>query len=134
MREAVVLKSDVQAIIDWINDGNTGYVTASYPATTWASLTAYIVGDVVLPSTANNRLYVCSTAGTSGVAEVTWTTTVGNVQPIDGSAYWVCRLASRGSIQNIPDTFLAGGSEGTTAQTNWDTALETLQSRGCPIT
>ncbi len=128
VREAVILKSDVQAVIDWINDGNTGYVTAAYPATTWAPSTAYIVGDVVLPSTANDRFYVCSVAGTTGTTEVSWTTTVGAVQPVDGTAYWVCRTASRGALQNIPDTYLLGGSEGTTAQTHWDAALETLQA------
>ena len=128
VREAVTLKSDVQAIIDWINDGNTGYVTAAYPATTWVASTAYIVGDVVLPSTASDKFYVCSVAGTSGTTEPTWSGAAGTVQPLDGTMYWVCRTASRGAIQNIADTYLLGGSEGTTTQTHWDTALETLQA------
>jgi len=128
VREAVTLKSDVQAIIDWVNNGNTGYVTASYPVTTWAPSTAYIVGSVVLPSTANDRFYVCSVAGTSGSAEPTWNTTLGATQSVDGTVYWVCRSATRATIQNIPDTYLAGGSEGVTSQTNWDNALSTLQA------
>jgi len=127
VKEAIILRSNVKAIIDWINAGNTGYVTAEYPSTTWAASVAYLVGNVVLPSTANDRFYVCTVAGTSNTTEPAWTTVVGN-STTDSGVTWICRLASRSAIQNIPDTYLAGGTEGTTSQTNWDTALSTLQS------
>lgn len=133
VREALILKSDVQAIIDWINDGNTGYVTAAYPATTWAALTAYTVGQVRLPSTANDRMYVCSVAGTSGATEPVWTTTVGNTQSADGTVSWVCRTAGRSSLANQPDTYMTGGVEGTTAQANWDAALDLLKTEDTPL-
>lgn len=128
VRKVVTLKSDVQAIINWVNEGNTGYVTAAYPSTTWASLTAYIVGDVRLPSVDNDRCHVCSVAGTSGATEPSWSTTPGNTTSGDGGCSWVCRTTARGTILNIPDTYMLGGSEGTTTQTHWDNALETLQA------
>jgi hypothetical protein len=128
VRECLTLSSDLDAVIDWINAGNTGYVTAAYPATTWALSTTYIVGDVVLPSTANGYMYVCLNAGTSGATEpAAWATSVGNTTA-DGTMTWICRSADRSSLQNIPDTFLLGGSEGTATQTHWDTALDLLKT------
>ena len=55
----------------------------------WASTTAYITGDIVKASTYNSLSYECSTAGTSGASEPTWTTTEYNVQT-DGTVKWVC--------------------------------------------
>ncbi len=135
VRKALVLNSDVQAIIDWINAGNTAYVTAAYPATTWQPSTAYVAGDVVLPSTANDRFYVCTTAGTSGTSEsvLTAVTTIGNLTASDNGVYWMCRLATRATVANQADTFMSGGSEGTTAQTNWDSALNLLQNEDTPL-
>jgi len=133
VREARVLNSDVQAIIDWVNDGNTGYVTAVYPSTTWASSTVYGVGRIVLPSTANDRMYVCVVAGTSGATEPVWTTTVGAYQSADGTVTWICRTAGRGAFLNQSDTYLSGGSEGTTAQADWDAALDALKTEDTPL-
>lgn len=40
----------------------------------WKASTAYVVGDVVHPSTNNGYFYKCTTAGTSHTAEPTWNT------------------------------------------------------------
>lgn len=56
----------------------------------WAASTAYAVGDMIVPTTANGYNYECTTAGTSGTAEPTWSTTVGDTTS-DGSAVWTTR-------------------------------------------
>ena len=75
VRETAVLDSDLQALIDWINAGNTVYVTAEY----------------------------------------------------HGSA------VNRAALATIPDTYLLGGSEGVTAQTDWDEALDILKAEDCQL-
>lgn len=45
---------------------------ALYPA--WRSATAYIVGDIVVPTTANDHVYRVTTAGTTAASEPTWPT------------------------------------------------------------
>lgn len=57
------------------------------PSVQWAASTAYSVGDMVRPSTSNNRVFRCTTAGTSGASEPTWDTTIGNTTN-DGSVVW----------------------------------------------
>jgi len=42
---------------------------------TWTASTAYIVGDTVIPTTPNDNVYKCTTAGTSGSSEPTFPTT-----------------------------------------------------------
>ena len=58
----------------------------------WAALTAYSVGDIVrqlaAPSAGNERAFRCTTAGTSGASEPTWTLTQGGVTSGDGTAEW----------------------------------------------
>jgi hypothetical protein len=70
VREALILRADLQGVIDWINAGNTAYLTAEYH------------DDAV----------------------------------------------NRASILNIPDTYMTGGSEGTTAQSDWDACLDLLKT------
>ncbi len=53
----------------------------------WAASTAYAVGDIVRPTTWNHRLFQCVVAGTSGGAEPSWNTTLGNEQT-DGTVTW----------------------------------------------
>lgn len=128
VREARIFNSDVQSIIDWVNNGNTSYVTAAYPATTWVASTNYSLNDVVLPSTANDRCYVCTAdAGSSGTTEPSWPTVAGQTV-VDSGITWTCKVLGRGTLQNIPDTYLTGGSEGTTTQAYWDSALNLLQT------
>lgn len=51
------------------NDGAT--------AVAWIASTAYVVGDFIIPTSANDHYYKCTTAGTSDSSEPTW--------PTDGS-------------------------------------------------
>ncbi len=44
-------------------------------AATWTASRAYIVGDTVIPTTPNDNVYKCTTAGTSGSSEPTFPTT-----------------------------------------------------------
>ncbi len=59
--------------------------------TAWAALTAYNVGDIrrqlAAPTAGNERVWRCTTAGTSGAAEPTWTLTKGSTTN-DGTAVW----------------------------------------------
>lgn len=57
-------------------------------ATTWATGTAYVVGDVVRPTSGNGHLFKCIIAGTShATTEPTWTTTAGQVNT-DNTVTW----------------------------------------------
>lgn len=58
--------------------------------TTWSSTTAYTVGQVLKKTTfGSDRYFVCSTAGTSGGAEPTWTDKPNEKETItDGSVVW----------------------------------------------
>jgi hypothetical protein len=58
--------------------------------TAWATGTAYKVGQVRRPTSANGYVYRCVVAGTSdGTTEPTWPTVVGR-EVTDGTAVWVC--------------------------------------------
>ena len=59
--------------------------------TQWAATTAYVVGDIrrqlAAPAAGSERAFRCTTAGTSGAVEPTWTLTVG-ATTADGTAVW----------------------------------------------
>jgi hypothetical protein len=67
-----------------------------YPET-WTSTTAYAVGDIVKAVTYASKSYLVTTAGTTGSAEPSWSTSVGNTVSSgtciftvkDGSCYQV---------------------------------------------
>lgn len=69
VRHAIILNSDLQAVIDWFNSGETTYVTAAYHAS----------------------------------------------------------AINRAALAAIPDTYLTGGTEGTTDQADWDACLDLLK-------
>ena len=73
-----------------VPDGGLGIfpniVTSILPAD-WAASTAYNLGDMVKPTVGNDRWFVCTTAGTSGASEPTWTTTI-NDTTTDNTATW----------------------------------------------
>lgn len=56
---------------------------------TWAATTAYTINDVVKATTYNSHSYKCTTAGTTGSSEPTWTTTNGNTTA-SGTATFTC--------------------------------------------
>lgn len=128
VRECRELSSDLQAIIDWINAGNTAYITAEFPTDIWSASKVYLAGAVVLPSTANpTRCYVATNNGTSDVTEPSWGTTVGGTTT-DNTVIWMCRNLYKSAVANTPDTFLTGGTEGATAQIDWDECLDLLKT------
>ena len=57
--------------------------TTAFP---WVASTAYRLGDIARPTSANGHLYQCTTAGTSGSTQPTWPTSGGTVT--DGTAVW----------------------------------------------
>ena len=80
--------------------------------TTWAASTAYVVGDLVVPTTTSDYYLYCSTAGTSSGTEPIWNTTEGSTTT-DGTATWTAHKIPVGSA-----SIAAGGRlwilEGTT--------------------
>jgi hypothetical protein len=58
----------------------------------WTLSTAYVLNDIVHPTTANGYYYVCTTAGTSDTTEPTWPTS-GTVA--DNTAVWTATEYTR---------------------------------------
>lgn len=54
----------------------------------WAASTTYAVGDIVRPTTWNDRLFQCVVGGTSGATQPTWDTTLGN-ETTDNTVTWL---------------------------------------------
>lgn len=75
---APVITTDLDAIL-------TAHLRASY----WAASTAYVVGAVVQPTTANGHRYRCIKAGTSGTTEPSdWPEYRQGVYTNDGTVWW----------------------------------------------
>lgn len=53
----------------------------------WVASTAYTLGQTVEPTADNGFRYVCTTAGTTGATQPTWSTTIGNTVT-DGTVIW----------------------------------------------
>ena len=64
---APVITTDLSEILD-------SFLRARY----WEASTAKVVGDVVLPTTANGHRYICTEAGTTGTTEPVWPTRQGS--------------------------------------------------------
>jgi len=58
--------------------------------TEWTSTTSYSLDDIMVPTTRNGYVYVCTTAGTSAGSEPTWGTTP-EATTSDGSVVWTCK-------------------------------------------
>ena len=74
--------------IGGVTDTNVDYIACDE----WAAATAYVLGNVIKPTTDNGYYYVCSRAGTSGGTQPVFPTTVAlTVNDPDGSgAQWTC--------------------------------------------
>lgn len=59
----------------------------SLAATSWAALTAKVLGNVVQPTSPNGHTYLCVTAGTTGASQPTFPTDGSAV--IDGTVVWL---------------------------------------------
>jgi hypothetical protein len=60
-------------------------------AAAWVANTAYAVGDIIRPVSANGLLYLCVVAGTShATTEPTLGTVVGRETADDGTLVWLC--------------------------------------------
>jgi hypothetical protein len=69
--------------------------------------TVVSVGDFTIPATPNARLYRCTTGGTTGSGEPTWSTTDGGTTN-DGTAVWTEHTSSLKSQTNVPECAYTG--------------------------
>lgn len=65
------VQPDVEPALDEATDLEP-LLDAVQRASIWAVSTAYVYGDVVMPTTRNGHRYKCIVAGTSGTTEPTW--------------------------------------------------------------
>lgn len=67
----------------------TGQVVCEQVLLAWAGVVARLVGDQRVPTQKNGRVYEVINAGTTGIGEPTWPTTIG-ATVIDGTVTWRC--------------------------------------------
>lgn len=99
--------------------------SVQYAAVTqWAATTAYVVGDLrrqlAAPAVDSERVFRCTTAGTSGGAEPTWTITKGGTTN-DGSVVWTEVTGNSTYAWNAPFATMRTPSTG-----NWVAAGDTV--------
>ena len=70
--------------------GKAVHNTTTTKPSDWAASTAYTKGTRISPTSANGRMYICSTAGTSTASEPTWPTGVDETVA-DGTVTWMHR-------------------------------------------
>lgn len=63
------------------------FVPVISTSTAWQASHAYSLNDTIVPTTLNDYEYKCTTAGTSGASEPTWTTDIGDTIS-DGGVVW----------------------------------------------
>ena len=90
-------------------DGETQDGGTRWDPGKWKELTAYVVGDMVIPTTPNGNFYRCTGAGISGTTEPTWPVKSTDPAAVDG-VQWV-RLLEYLRLQI--------GSEGSTQDNNY---------------
>lgn len=87
-------------------------LTPTYILPEWITVTAYVLGTCITPTTPNGYRYECTTAGTSDSGEPTWPTILGDTV-MDDSVEWTCRSATHPSTE-IKLASTSGGLTGAT--------------------
>ena len=86
----------------------TVYVAALYAsAGAWTASTAITAGEVVVPTTMNGHLYICTTAGTTGTTQPTWPTTSGGTLT-DGTVTWTEMTPDLQANTSVPEANYTG--------------------------
>ena len=67
-------------------------------ASTWTTLTAYSVGDVVTAVTLGTHWYECTQAGTTGAPEPTWASSDYGDTITDGTVKWLVKGSDGGVV------------------------------------
>ncbi|MGC4093421.1 MAG: hypothetical protein QM756_37105 [Polyangiaceae bacterium] len=118
------------------NDGKPGVQTTLPWAapTTWAVATAYKVGDIVVPSTANGYFYRATVAGTSDAStEPTWGTSLAGTVTDNGITWTaVGKVKTNGVVYSVGDAILdtATGNAFKAAAGSGATAIASLNAVG----
>lgn len=85
---------DLRMSVNW--DFTTTYSDIMWP--TRENETEYKLGAIIRPTSYNNKVYTCTTAGTSSTVEPTWTTTVGDTYT-DGTVVWTCTVPDQMKVR-----------------------------------
>jgi hypothetical protein len=70
--------------------------------------TVVSVGDFTIPAAPNGRLYRCTTGGTTGSGEPTWSTTDGGTTADGGTVVWTEHTPSLRANTNVPECAYTG--------------------------
>lgn len=86
---------------------------------TWLASTAYVIGDLVIPTNfaSTNKIFRCTTAGTSGGTEPSWNTGA-NATTSDGGVTWTETTSYFYTSANIISNEVSGTSYARQALTN----------------
>lgn len=106
--------------------------TAGY----WTASTAYTVGQTIVPTSPNGRLYQCTTAGTSAATQPTWPTTDGGTVT-DGTAVWteMTPTFEAGTITEVSATSTGYARVAVASNTtNWPNPVNGVIYNGTAIT
>jgi hypothetical protein len=103
----------------------------------WVTLTAKALRQWVIPSTGPaGYAYECTQAGTTGVLEPTWPTTVGNTVT-DGGVVWTCRAEVTyliyDSVLDQPTNFVAASKTAVAATGTVTVALDSLTAAAAGV-
>jgi len=91
-------------------NGKNAMVALGGGMTEWVTLTVTELGDVIIPTVANGHSYICTTSGTTGTPEPTWTLVPGSVQTTDGDVVWTENGIDADKILGMGTISLSGGS------------------------
>jgi hypothetical protein len=84
--------------ITWTNQGVPIVLYQEFAPAAWAASNAYALGTVILPTSSNagGFIFVCTTAGTSGSSQPTWSQTIGGTNADSGVTWTNLGTAATG--------------------------------------